>query len=181
MLDDVGATLRQSLGTRSWNAIIDFGDLGMILPAFAAVLVGLALQSRTRAVLAWALAFLVCAAATALLKNVFGGFPSGHTSMSTVFYGGMALLAWRSSMIGRLTAAGLLALIGLVAAAVLVLRWHPPIDVVAGFALGSALAWLALRKISLSPRGLLPLLAGAVVMAWAFHGTRLDVSFATRL
>jgi membrane-associated phospholipid phosphatase len=169
------------LGTAGWNRVIDLGDMGLILPAFVAALLVLAIAGRFRDAACWAAAFAGCGFATALMKGFYAGFPSGHMSMSAVFYGGLALMSWRVSHLTRAVAVGLALVIAFVGVAVLVLRWHPLADVIAGLALGSVLAWVGLRHAMLDPKHLAAMLVAAGLVGAALHGTRLDVSFASPL
>ena len=86
---------------RSWLiALTDFGDLAVLMPLAAAMLIWLLLHfSRTAS--SWVLALGFCVGLTALLKIVFYGCPpvgdmhspSGHTSLSTLVYGALTLAA----------------------------------------------------------------------------------------
>jgi undecaprenyl-diphosphatase len=93
---------------------------------------------------------LVGAASADVLKLVIGrarpedaslGFPSGHATAAATFFGAVAYLAGSLPGPARgLVRAGALVLIVLVGVARVVLRAHWPSDVVAGIALGLALA-----------------------------------------
>lgn len=71
------------------------------------------------------------------------GFPSGHTTGSTAFYGSLAAVASAWSRRVRYAAAG--SVVALVAATRLLLGVHYLVDVLAGVLVGSAYAWVALR------------------------------------
>lgn len=71
------------------------------------------------------------------------GFPSGHTTGATVFYGSLAALASRWSRSERYAAAG--ALVALVAFTRVALGVHYVVDVVAGVVLGSLFVWTGVR------------------------------------
>ena len=86
-------------------ALTDFGDLAVLIPLAGAMLVWL-LCCSSRAAPRWVLALGFCIGVTALLKIAFYGCPpagdvhspSGHTSLSTLVYGALTLLAasaWR--------------------------------------------------------------------------------------
>ena len=86
-----------------WDFVTDFDDSAVTLPLATWVLIFLMAAGKRRAALAWAAAVVVTGAMMAALKLVFdacGGTaaathilsPSGHTAMSTVVYGALAVL-----------------------------------------------------------------------------------------
>jgi membrane-associated phospholipid phosphatase len=86
---------------RAWLvALTDFGDLAVLLPLAAAMLTWLLLYF-SRAATQWVLALGCCVGLTALLKIAFYACPpssdmhspSGHTSLSTVVYGALTIVA----------------------------------------------------------------------------------------
>ena len=86
---------------RAWLVTLtEFGDLAVLLPVAAAILIWLLLCS-SRAALSWVLALGLCVGLTVLLKIVSYGCPpvgdlhspSGHTSLSTLIYGALTLAA----------------------------------------------------------------------------------------
>jgi membrane-associated phospholipid phosphatase len=176
-----------------WSFVADFGDIAVILPAYLAAAVVLALHKRHLDAIVWGLALLACAGIAALLKieigafriTLFGhgiraaSFPSGHASLSFVFYGGLAMLIWygSTSWFGRIAAVMLLAAETLVAIAVFALGWHPLIDVLSGLALG-ALCVAPLAPIAMNRRRprreIVAVLAAAVLLVSAMHGARFD-------
>jgi membrane-associated phospholipid phosphatase len=76
-----------------------FGDLSVLLPLAAVMLLWLLLVRSARGAAWWAIAVVVCTGLTAVLKISFYGCPptsdlhspSGHTSFSTLVYGAMTL------------------------------------------------------------------------------------------
>jgi membrane-associated phospholipid phosphatase len=176
-----------------WLFIADFGDIAVILPAYLAIALILVLHKRQRDAIVWGVGLLVCATIAALLKieigafqvTLFGhtfhagSFPSGHSSLSIVFYGGLAVLIGygASSPLGRVAAAGLLALALLIAIAVWVLWWHPMLDVMCGLALGS-LCLVPLTRIAMARvrpwREVAAMLAATVLLVSLMHGTQVD-------
>ena len=129
--------------------ITGLGDAALLLPAAALVLLYLVRTRSWRAAAGWAAVLTLCAALTMVAKMVFhacgGQFPalgihspSGHTSLSTTFYGcGSLILSAHQSRSRRLTA--LLASVGLslaIAASRVALHAHTIEEAAAGFAIG---------------------------------------------
>ena len=95
------------------TALTDFGDLAVLLPVTIAVLVWLYFLSSKRDAAWWVAAATLCMGGTALLKIFFSicpvvpqlHSPSGHTSLSTLVYGALALFVatadarWRNAVI----------------------------------------------------------------------------------
>jgi membrane-associated phospholipid phosphatase len=84
---------------RCWlTGITDLGDLAVLVPLAAAILIWL-LRCFSRVAARWILALSICVGLTALLKIVFYGCPpagdmhspSGHANLSTLVYGALAL------------------------------------------------------------------------------------------
>ncbi len=72
------------------------------------------------------------------------GFPSGHATAATAFFGALMYLAASLRPPTRIVVrAGSVLLILLVALARVILRAHWPVDALAGIALGSAFASIA--------------------------------------
>ena len=139
------------------RAVTDFGNLTVVGPVALAVVAWLGWRQGLAAAVRFAWPVLTTFALTVGLKimsrahgGCFAGTPfqlstaapSGHVSMSTVVFGGVALLLWR----GRGERLGLLA--GVLAGATLLsvavtrvlLRVHTPADVLTGLLLGGACA-----------------------------------------
>jgi undecaprenyl-diphosphatase len=178
-------------GKPFWLFVADCGDIAVILPAYLAVAAVLALHRRHREAIVWGLGLLACAAIAGLLKveigafelTLFGhtfhaaSFPSGHSSLSLAFYGGLAVLVgYRApARLGRIAAALLLVFVALIAVAVWMLWWHPSMDIVCGLALGAlCIAPLAAMPRRRSSREVAAMLAAAVLLVAALHGTRFD-------
>jgi membrane-associated phospholipid phosphatase len=86
---------------RAWLlALTDFGDLAVLMPVAAAILIWLGLHFSLAAP-RWLIALGLCIGLTALSKVFFYGCPpagdihspSGHTSLSTLIYGVVTLVA----------------------------------------------------------------------------------------
>jgi membrane-associated phospholipid phosphatase len=82
------------------NTLTDFGDIAVLLPLCAVMLLWL-LAMRSPSVAAWWLAAVaLCTGGTALLKICFGACPvghdltspSGHSSLSTLVFGALAMM-----------------------------------------------------------------------------------------
>jgi undecaprenyl-diphosphatase len=131
------------------HAVNHAGEWRVLLPA-TAVLFALFAAARRRW---WVWAALMVAAplAETALKHLVArprpeetslGFPSGHATAATAFFGAVLYLAGelRSPALRALTRGLAVAAIVLVALARIVLRAHWPTDVLGGAALGLALA-----------------------------------------
>lgn len=181
-----------------WNFIVDFGDIAVLAPATCAICVTLWLRGQSREALIWGAAFAACVAITIFLKAAIGSVefdlfghrfptkspPSGHTAISAAFYGGLAafLRAALPGWIGRVTAAVLVVLIGLIAVSTIMLEWHTDIDVVAGLLLGGVFTALLARTARVRSHSRLDGLAlgfAALIVIAALHGFRLDVRVET--
>jgi membrane-associated phospholipid phosphatase len=180
--------------TRHWLLIFaDFGEIAVIGPAFLAACAALLLYRRRRDVVLWTLAIAACAVVTAIFKTFVGrfefslfdhsfrsgAFPSGHASVSFVFYIGLAALLWRGSrwLVPRALALALVSLQIMIVVSVYLLHWHPVIDIVAGLLLGAACLGAAYcssipRPATIGELGGLTVVVAAAIMA--FHGERVD-------
>lgn len=169
-----------------WNSITDFGDSAVGLPLAVLVLLALAASGWKRGAAAWGLAVVCCGATMLALKLAFkvatgpcmavaapaAAFsPSGHAALSTVVYGGVAMLGGRP-LAPR--ARGLLALAGacwiaLIAFSRIALQAHSPGEVIAGVVVGLAavglMAWILGQ--AEAPPALWPRLAIAAGVALA--------------
>jgi membrane-associated phospholipid phosphatase len=169
---------------RAWLvSLSDFGDLAVLLPLAAAML-ALLLLYVPRAAPRWVLALGFCLGLTALLKIAFYACPpvgdmhspSGHTSLSTLVYGAVTLVAattWpgvRSVLvIGGGT--GLILVIGL---SRLLLGVHSIAEVSLGLAIGTISLAAFSQKYRQAPNmKVWPLLIAAVVLVSIFHGDEL--------
>ena len=168
------------------RAVTDFGDLAVLLPLTAAILVWLLREASRRNAAWWALATIACMGGTALLKALFFvcppvdalQSPSGHTSLSTLVYGALAVLMAAQTQGWRRVALVVigLAFVGAIATSRVLLGSHSPIEVGIGLAIGGGV--LAAFGVSYlldrpaDPR-LRPLVLGVVLFVMLFHGQHL--------
>lgn len=166
--------------------LTDFGDLAILLPLAAAILLWLLAARLRQAALWWLLALALCGGGIALLKVYFvacasGGAlqsPSGHSGLATLVYGAItALLAARATFWLRAAAFGssLLFVCG-IAVSRLELGAHTPPDVAAGLVIGLAALVLFLRGSAgrlASATSTRPLLVAAVAILVLLHGREL--------
>lgn len=168
--------------------VTDFGDTAVTVPLALMILLVLAAMRRPGLALRWAVAVVLCAGVIGGLKIVLAGCsnrialpglvsPSGHCAMSTIVYGGLALLLG-SSLPGwqrRLVYAAAALLVAAVAVSRLILRVHTPEEVAVGLAVGiAALALLhaSTGPVKLSRPPVLVLAAAALAVIVVAHGTR---------
>jgi membrane-associated phospholipid phosphatase len=165
-------------------ALTDFGDLAVLLPLAAAMLIWLLLDF-SRAASGWALALGLCIGLTVLLKIVFYGCPpagdmhnpSGHTSLSILVYGALTLAATagrrglrRVLMIGG--GSGLILAIGV---SRLLLNAHSVPEVGLGLIIGTVSLALFCRQYLECPNTKVwPLLVAAGVLVSILHGRELQ-------
>jgi hypothetical protein len=161
------------------NFLADFGETIALMPAMVAVCAYLLATGARRLALAWFLALVISIALTAALKSVLGPI-SGHGAISWAFYGGLAVLVWRTappaSWLLRALAVVLVGLAGVVTWCVWMLGWHSTEEAIGGALLGSLslLTFAGARPASLLPyRGALILLLIAVLSVAPLHGVRL--------
>lgn len=173
-----------------FTLITGFGDAALLLPAAALLLLYLVRTRSWRTATDWLAVLALCAGLTAVAKMVFhacGGqvpaldirSPSGHTSLSTTFYGCGALMLSAHQSWGRRLAV-LLAGIGLsvaIAASRVALHAHTVEEAAAGFAIG--LLCVALFAIHYLPRAVYlpywPIPAMIIVaLALLTHGRHLS-------
>jgi membrane-associated phospholipid phosphatase len=159
------------------------GDVVVVAPASAALVVGLILLRARRDAVAFALAMFACAALALLAKLAFAacGFaprfdiesPSGHAALGAAFYGSLAALLGGGRPVGARLALYVAA--GCAAAAVaygrVELRAHSVAEVVCGLLIGAAAAVLFVtlrgppRRLSLTPQMLVRASPIAVLLA----------------
>jgi membrane-associated phospholipid phosphatase len=164
--------------------ITNFGDAAVLLPVAAAMFVWLLIEVGRRQALMWGLAFLVAGGGIALLKiGIFacgspGGAlesPSGHTSLSTLVYGGIALVAGSESEARARPAVGAAGalLIAAIALSRIILGVHSASEVAVGLVTGAvalgvfAHSYLGGRAVG---RGAWLLVIGAATIAALMHG-----------
>jgi membrane-associated phospholipid phosphatase len=118
-------------------------DVGFVAPLLAAAVLMLLARGHAEAALRWAIAFVLAAAATGLLKALLRDtadlphFPSGHVCVAVAFYGGLFSIL----MGGR---GGMWLNLPIVVPIALLSGWsrvettaHTWIDVLGGFAIGT--------------------------------------------
>ena len=142
--------------TDLWAALTAAGGVILILIGIA-VVVALLLTHRVRAAVIYGAAMAGASLWTQVVKAYVGrlrppdgalvpapgfSFPSGHTLNSTVTYGLIALLVWRTNLpawIRRMVAIALATLIVLIGLSRIALGVHYPSDVVGGWLAGVAI------------------------------------------
>jgi membrane-associated phospholipid phosphatase len=168
------------------KAITDLGDLAVLLPISAAILIWLLCFPSRLAAVQWVLAAGVCIGGTAALKVLFVvcppaetlQSPSGHTSLSTLIYGALTVFATAKAKSGwrPATAVAGALLVGAIAASRVVLNAHTLMETVLGLAIGVGVLAVFARSY-LRARGpeapLQPLLLGVAVLVVALHGSQL--------
>jgi len=171
-----------------WKFVTEFGDTAVLAPLAAVMLLWLLFMRRPRGAAWWAIAVVFCAGSTALFKVFIYGCspspdlhsPSGHTSLSTLVYGAIALVTAAGSRgLSRILAiSGGFGIILAIAASHLVLYAHSEPEVGLGFVLGTAalaLFGLQYRPNQPSRAWLIPLLVTGGVLLFILHGRELRV------
>jgi len=82
------------------NALTDFGDAAVLLPLSIVILLWMLIHHGRTVSVSWVIAVSLCVGATTLLKIYFYACPpqpnlvspSGHTSLSVLIYGAIALV-----------------------------------------------------------------------------------------
>ncbi len=168
--------------------ITDFGDSAVTVPLAAVTIALLAVLRRPFLALGWGASVAGCAGAIGVFKLVLAGCahrialpdvasPSGHVAMSTVVYGGFALL-FGSSLTPAMRRAAIAAaavLIAAIAVSRLTLHLHSPAEILVGLAvgLGALAVWGAMLAAALPIRlPLVPVCLAAVMTMAVMHGTR---------
>jgi len=128
------------------NDLTDLGDLAVLLPLSAVVLVWLLLWPRWDAAGWWILSVAFCVAATEILKIYYKAFPetffsnpSGHASLSVLVYGAIVVLisTWAGYWQKIVMVSGGIALaIGIAVSRVLI-GAHSVIEIVMGLIIGA--------------------------------------------
>jgi membrane-associated phospholipid phosphatase len=168
------------------NTITDLGDAAVALPLSAVVLVWLLWLHARRAAVSWVVAVGLCIVGTALLKILLYVCPpvpdlvspSGHSSLSTLIYGALAIViaaerrGWQ-----RVTAlAAGAGLIVSIAGSRFLLNVHSALEVGIGVLIGSVtLALFASRYLHLrsEEKSLRPLILPAIAVITLLHGHEL--------
>ena len=165
-------------------ALTDFGDIAVLIPLAVVTLLWLLLLGSYRTAAWWAAAVGFCVGLTTISKIYFYGCPpaadmhspSGHTSVSTLVYGAMALVtAVEGGGLRRLLAIGAGASFVLaIAASRLLLDAHSVPEVGLGLLIGTISLALFGRKYLRSPQAKVwPLLVAATVLLSILHGYEL--------
>jgi membrane-associated phospholipid phosphatase len=170
----------------SMSFLTGFGDLAVLLPVSAAILVWLLAIGAVASALRWLVAVGLCMGGIGLLKIYFFACPagealqspSGHSGSAALVYGALAALL-SAQLDGRarlaLRIAGAL-LIAAIALSRLVLQVHTVLDVMAGLLVGIVtLAWfLSDRPGRQAPASALGLLTvGLVAILVTLQGQQL--------
>jgi membrane-associated phospholipid phosphatase len=165
----------------------DFGDLAILLPLALIILLWLVAMRCPRGAAGWLGAALFCGAATGVLKMYFFACPwsrdlvspSGHTSLSTLVYGGLCIIVagqireafWRATV---LAAGG--AFILAIGASRILLSAHTVLEVFVGLLIGGvALAIFTIAYLRHRPArvSLPPLVLAGVALVALLHGHEL--------
>jgi len=173
--------------------ITNLGDAVVVLPVAALILLWLLDLAGQRIAVLWCCALLVAGGGTAFLKIYIDACtvpiagldsPSGHTGMSTLVYGGLALMigaetaSWRRLAV---SAAGV-AMIAVIALSRVLLGAHDVIEVVVGLLIGGTALALFARGYAGMPidgaRRIWPLAIATSILAAALalsdHPTQLE-------
>jgi membrane-associated phospholipid phosphatase len=164
-------------------ALTDFGDLAVLIPVSAVILIWL-VRNSSRAAPRWIFALSVCIGLTALLKIAFHACPpadnmhspSGHTSFSTLVYGALTLVsatAW-PGLHRVLVIVGGVGLILAIGVSRLLLDAHSVAEVGLGLVIGAvSLAMFSRQYLQAPTTKMWPLLVVAGVLALVLHGREL--------
>jgi membrane-associated phospholipid phosphatase len=170
--------------SRPWLfALTDFGDLAVLMPVAATILIWLRLHFSLAAP-RWLIALGLCIALTALSKVFFYGCPpagdmhspSGHTGLSTLIYGAVTLAAAGPEPgLRRLSViAGGAGLILAIAVSRLLLATHSALEVGLGLFIGIVSLALFAQKYPRRPDAWVwPLLVVTGVLISILHGREL--------
>ena len=176
-----------------WSIVTDYGDSAVTLPLALLTLIFLITAGQRRLALGWLTAIGLCGAVIAALKLVFGACvlgniisPSGHTAMSAVVYGSLALLVGATLSSGRRRAAvyaGAAILVCSIALSRVALHDHDVAEVMLGLILGGAAAagfHAVLRSVPDLTLSVGWLVLAAFVIVMVMHGTHWTVEPALR-
>jgi membrane-associated phospholipid phosphatase len=163
-----------------------FGEAVVLLPLIAVMLFWLALFQTQKAAVWWVLSAALCAVLTGILKLGFYacpgvldlGNPSGHTSLSTLVYGGITFVAATESRgaFRFITVGSGAGFIIVISASRLLLRVHSIPEIGLGIMIGTftlllfTRSYLRCRTKSIS---LIPLLLISGVLVLGMYGRRI--------
>ena len=173
------------------HLVTDLGDAALLLPASLLLLFYFLYLRSPRGAFAWASAVGLCLVLTALAKISFmacGDWlalldvrsPSGHTSLSAMFYSGgaLAVSARRGERASRLLLAASVLLVVVIATSRVLLSAHSAGEVVVGLAIGAAsVAWFARYREAgeLPAMAWEPIAVSFVALALLLHGLHLTL------
>jgi membrane-associated phospholipid phosphatase len=164
-------------------ALTDFGDLAVLIPVSAVILIWL-VRNSSPAAPRWIFALSLCIGLTAVLKIGFHACPladnmhspSGHTSLSTLVYGALTLVsatAWPGLHRVLVIASGV-GLILAIGVSRLLLEAHSVAEVGLGLVIGAvSLAMFSRQYLQAPTTKMWPLLVVAGVLALGLHGREL--------
>jgi membrane-associated phospholipid phosphatase len=168
------------------RVVTDFGDITVLLPLAAVMLIWLMGARSTGGAAWWLAALALCVGGTALLKIYFFACPasdlaspSGHGSFSALVYGALAVIVAAELTTGwrrMIAMAGGAALIATIAVSRFALGAHSLPEIVLGIGVGLAsLALFAQGYLRCRPAGgsLTSLLVAVVVLVAVLHGREL--------
>jgi membrane-associated phospholipid phosphatase len=165
-----------------WISITDLGDSAVGLTLALLVLIAMVASGWTRGAVAWLATVAGCGVAIAVFKITSSAVsqncgvdasaaavfsPSGHAALSTVVYGGLAVLGGRRMSFGAQLCLGAASavLVALIATSRVAIHAHTPVEVATGLAVG--LSAVALLVYLLQHRAAPPLLAPQLALACA--------------
>lgn len=176
---------------RLLHLVTDLGDAALLLPASLALLLYFLYLRSGRGALAWASAVGLCIALTIIAKlavmacgdwpEVFDvRSPSGHTSLSAMFYSGgaLAVSARRGQRTSRLLLAASVLLVIVIAASRVALAAHSAGEVLLGLAIGAtSVSWFArcTETGRLPAMAWEPVAASFIALAFLLHGLHLSL------
>lgn len=163
------------------HTLTDIGDLAVLIPLIGILAVWLLLTRQLAALCWWTAAVAICAGATAILKIYFYvcpvavvlSNPSGHTSLSTLVYGGLVVIVSRSVVDWRRYVVALLgaAVVFSIGMSRLVLQVHSLPEVLAGWLIGFFALWIFARALELREyRYLRGLIAASAIVTVSLTG-----------
>lgn len=169
-----------------WDFVTDFGDSAVTVPLALLVFVFLWAAGARQIAFGWAAATGGCAVTMGVLKVIFaacgpgvGGIasPSGHTAMSVLVYGALAMLIGAHLPTGRRRALAIVASLAIVGISLSrwLLRDHTAAEIAFGFGVGTAalvLFRMSLGREELPPLPLKWLALSAACLVAVMHGTR---------
>ena len=168
--------------------LTDFGDTAVVLPLSVVISSWLLRYHSAKVLVPWIVALSICLTITGLLKTYFYACPigpdlvspSGHTSLSTLIYGAIALvIAAEQRRIPQISVIGAGAsFIFAIAGSRVLLNAHSALEVGVGILIGIVtLALFTLHYVRWRNEGapLLMLVLSAIVVIAVFHGQELPV------